>query len=409
MFRILKVVLLLLFFVLLTHRLYFLYYGISNIITTVTIYTAVFLLIDFILQLITPLNWKKSNFRLTFWVLLLCVLTAEFTLKYYLHRNTIRTENTFLGNYYSPYRNILLENKKRLKGILDADIGIRLHPPYSEKIVANSEFSYEHQYNSYGLRSVEWSTQPLETAKVIMALGDSFTEGVGTPQDSTWIGLLPQKLDKEKTPAFALNAGYAGSDPFFEYYKLKTFLMPTFKPNVVVVAVNETDITDVLIRGGMERFVDKHTIKYKTPPWWEYWYAFSFITRYVVHDLQQKDWFFYTKTAFEKQKLVALEQISECLLQFKKLADEQDFKLIVLYLPMQHEVELNWDTFGATESILNKNEINVLNLLEAFQLIDADKLGDYYWLKDRHYNSKGYDFVAQQLADFMLTQLPAER
>jgi len=185
-------------------------------------------------------------------------------------------------------------------------------------------------------------------------------------------------------------------------------LLPTFKPNVVVVAVNETDITDVLIRGGMERFVDKQQVKYNDPPWWEYLYAFSFITRYVVHNIQKKDWFFYTKSVFESQKLKAIEQISDCLFQFKKLADEYNFELIVLYLPMQHEVELNWETFGKTEALLMRNNIHTLNLLKAFQELDSEKLGDYYWLKDRHYNSKGYNYVAEQLANYMITNLALE-
>jgi lysophospholipase L1-like esterase len=404
MFRILKVVLLVLLYVLLAHRLYFLYYGQSNILTTFTFFTSAFILLDGIYRLIFKLKWQKSNFRLSFWIGLLCVLLVEVSLRYYFKLNVTRSEHTFWGKYYSPYRNVLFENKVRLKGLQNADVGLRLYAPNSEQTFSNSEFNFVHQYNSFGLRNKDINQQQLDTSKVILTLGDSFTEGVGTAQDATWVALTNDKLNAAKLNTIATNAGYAGSDPFFEYYKLEKILLNQLKPDVVIIALNETDITDILIRGGDERFVNEQVVRYNAPPWWEYLYAFSYITRYFVHNILQKDWFFFTKKEFEKQKQLVLNRIYDCMMDFNNLAQQHDFKLIVLYLPMQHEVDLDWKTFDETAHQLENKNIVTLNLMTAFQSIEKEKAGSYYWEKDRHFNSKGNELVAEKLTEFIISK-----
>ncbi len=77
------------------------------------------------------------------------------------------------------------------------------------------EFEFDHHYNSMGLRDVERTRGKPETEYRIVALGDSFTEGVGAPVDDAW----PQRLERRLTKRYpqraitVFNAGLAGSDP----------------------------------------------------------------------------------------------------------------------------------------------------------------------------------------------------
>ena len=56
----------------------------------------------------------------------------------------------------------------------------------------------------------------------ILFIGDSFTEGVGYPYDSTFVGLFAQRLNKEKFEV--LNAAVVGYSPKIYYLKLKYLL-----------------------------------------------------------------------------------------------------------------------------------------------------------------------------------------
>jgi hypothetical protein len=57
------------------------------------------------------------------------------------------------------------------------------------------EFHYMHTYNSLGLRDKEFSETRKPNEYRIMGIGDSFTEGVGTAQDSTWLKQLEYHLN----------------------------------------------------------------------------------------------------------------------------------------------------------------------------------------------------------------------
>jgi hypothetical protein len=51
---------------------------------------------------------------------------------------------------------------------------------------------------------------------IIVGLGDSFTQGVGTPPDSTWLKYIERKLDLK-----TLNAGIGASNPYSTTWCIK--------------------------------------------------------------------------------------------------------------------------------------------------------------------------------------------
>ena len=77
---------------------------------------------------------------------------------------------------------------------------------------------------------------------LFVALGDSFTEGDGTPADSTWPKLLEKRLNAAHPSAniTTLTGGIGGADPPFEYILLKEKLL-TYQPDLVVVAPATAD------------------------------------------------------------------------------------------------------------------------------------------------------------------------
>lgn len=94
------------------------------------------------------------------------------------------------------------------------NLKIPQHQAYLEtKGWSNNLNAIEYQYNSHGFRTAEFDQQ-----KTAIALGCSFTEGIGLPVEQTWPVLLGEKISM---PIF--NLGVAGLSldgcfRLFEYY-----------------------------------------------------------------------------------------------------------------------------------------------------------------------------------------------
>jgi hypothetical protein len=93
------------------------------------------------------------------------------------------------------------------------------------------------------------------------------------------VALLKQKFLAADDSVDLMNAGVCGSDPFENYMNFKNRLQ-IYKPQLIIQTLTTTDITtDSRLCGGMERFQENETVKYKAAPWWEPLYAFSYISR----------------------------------------------------------------------------------------------------------------------------------
>ena len=148
------------------------------------------------------------------------------------------------------------------------------HQPLHDIHISNTEFSYVHRIDSLGFRNGgDTADRPYE----VLALGDSFTEGLGAPQDSTWPARLGALWDRR-----VYNAGIMGSDPVYGLRLLEQEQLP-FMPEQVIVAVNFSDVTDVVIRGGTERFRPDGTVRYRAEPAFMPLYRYSHFFRAVLH------------------------------------------------------------------------------------------------------------------------------
>jgi hypothetical protein len=95
------------------------------------------------------------------------------------------------------------------------------------------EFSYPRKANSLGFADMEWPIMKKSHEKRILALGDSFTEGDGTPYDSSYVAILRTELNVLADSFYVMNAGACGSDPFYNYVNLKDRLL-TYQPDIII-------------------------------------------------------------------------------------------------------------------------------------------------------------------------------
>ena len=234
-----------------------------------------------------------------------------------------------------------------------------------------------------------------------MGLGDSFTEGVGTHQDSTWLRFTEYALNHTLGPeqVITINGGSEGSDPVDAYMTLKELLLP-FKPNLVIVAINATDLNDIITRGGFERFRPDYTKQYFHEFWWEPFYAVSHIFRNTIHLFKERD---YTLLSLEERSIArkrAANTILETIDKFRKLSFENHFKLMLIFHPVRHQNletgELNY-IYGKAQA---DSSILAINLSE--QIPDKSDTSRYYWKMDGHHTRAGYELWGTTVADYLL-------
>lgn len=267
--------------------------------------------------------------------------------------------------------------------------------------VKSAEFEYFRKDNSLGFPDKEWQIRKPDNKIRILALGDSFTEGDGAPQDSAYPILLEKILGDRYE---VMNAGTCGSDPIFNYYNLEKRLLH-YKPEIVLQTISEHDLFyDISIRGGFERFVGDSTLKYNTPPVWESLYSISYTSRLAIDVMQKIKTDDYSRTPREVAK--KNEIICDLLNRYEKLAKKNHFRVYIIFLPLKGEVKDNqyqFDFASTQNYISNLSHIKTIDLMPCYQTT-MRPMKNYYWDQDGHHNSKGYQVMARCIAEELLAE-----
>lgn len=323
-------------------------------------------------------------------IILFTLLAFEFLLRLAKH-NTTYTEQTG-QKYASAYGQTM-------------PTWFYTRPANSSFEVANSEFKYHYTTNSSGLRDREFGFKDT-SAKHVICLGDSYTEGYGAPYDSTWPYLLQHYLNAALTKAEVLNAGAAGSDPFYEYMLYK-YKLQSYRPNRLLICINATDLKDYIIRGGMERFKADGTTVCKKAPWFEPLYHYSYTMRFIINDvLGYTDGNLFV-TEKEKRELSAkgMHETGAVLDSLNDLTVAGNCKLAVIiqqdileYVSVDNDSRYEACLFEQLQTILEKKNIDVVNLHKALGThFNAANYLQYSYPHDSHYNGKGYNILAHEI------------
>lgn len=253
------------------------------------------------------------------------------------------------------------------------------------------EFVFEHRYDSLGYRN-----DATPDSAEILAFGDSFTEGVGAPQDSTWPALL-----EAKSGLRVYNAGVMGSDPAYYLMALKQ-RFTRLHPRAVLVLLNYSDVYDVMMRGGMERFDTDSSVHYKTAPWYMPLYRYSHCFRAFLHIVLQYDFMFNSPANREKNTDQALETIALILKEMNEhcTAHGISFKVFIHPIPGEYYKQLDSRTdFKKIDLLtdkLNQCGVSYMSLRDEMEarLPSAEDWKAVSWPLDGHFNRLGYETVA---------------
>jgi len=274
-----------------------------------------------------------------------------------------------------------------------------LNKPNTNRIAEKIEFQIKHSYNSIGFRDTEFSKLKGQNEFRIMGLGDSFTEGVGTTADSTWLKQLNGMLNRSQNKAYnynTYNCGVSGSDIVREYDLFSKCLI-NYKPDLLIINLNSSDIADIILRGGEIEMDEFGNSKMNKRPWFEYFFGSSFLVRAILLDLLNYNWTLLSPNQQAKARKEALRIIEYKLYRFQDLAKLHNFELLLILQPFIYEFEQNQFELSELNSLRG---IKTINLFEEFnhrtnrniKLVKA-----MYWPIDMHYTTLGNKFAAEAI------------
>ncbi len=391
-----KGILLLIILLILTSVLYYrITFNELNLTTGIILLSVVcvllFLISETYMRVAKCSNNSRNNTRLLLIIISISLIGTELFLRFGLNRYSNYFEKNGSKNYQSLY---------------ECGRSSWFHIYSKNTDYKKPEFTYFRKVNSLGLCEKEIDQKKAENEYKIITLGDSFTEGVGTPYDSAWPRVVEKNLKRKYSNNITIiNAGVSGSDPYFEYILLKEKLL-SFHPDLVVVAINNSDINDVMMRGGMERFkADGTTVFSKKPPNWEWIYSISFICRHIIHDVFQYNWNFIKKNKMESEGRKAADKIKLAIYEFERLSKENNFNLLIVFHPHAYEVkdERYITSFNSMiYDLKNERYANLVDLLDYYRtnyLITKENASEFFWKLDFHHNTKGYEIMGDAIAN----------
>jgi len=237
-------------------------------------------------------NWRKWLFSICFTFVLLEIVLRM------MHNNQTYTES--IGQGYQSYFG------------RESNSWFLQWPANDTFTVDHGDFKYLYHTNELGFREKPVAMFKDTGLFKIITLGDSYTEGVGAAYDSSWPRFLERSLRDSQPNTAVFNAGINGSDPFYAYITFKEKLAG-YKPNLVISAVNATDVDDFFFRGGMERFKANGTLENRKGPWYEPLYKYSYVVRMVMVDFMRKrPQLFVTNKEFEATEDEFIKETTAC-------------------------------------------------------------------------------------------------
>ncbi|MEI8012094.1 MAG: GDSL-type esterase/lipase family protein [Candidatus Omnitrophota bacterium] len=105
------------------------------------------------------------------------------------------------------------------------------------------EFDYTAGINRWGYRGPDFENPKPSGVRRVFVIGDSFTFGVGSPDDQTIPALLQRGLGARERSIEVVNAGIGGTSPVTHYVNLRDIHL-RYQPDAVVLMLDMTDLWD---------------------------------------------------------------------------------------------------------------------------------------------------------------------
>lgn len=288
----------------------------------------------------------------------------------------------------------------------DTDSHYHLHPRSSSYHNSNPEFDYLHTTNALGYVGPLPETE--KKGKRIVFIGDSFTEGVGALSPDSSCPKLLQDILRRQYPDVGvevLNFGVGGNDVVFAAKYLEDSTA-RFQPDLVIMMYNNSDVFDIIQRGGWERFQEDGTTRFRSGPWFLPLFRYSHLVRLIVVNGLKYDAELLvprTEVQAEIERVYEIAVATAVKAKYISHGMESDFLLVLMpfWIELTNQRKEVSKQFASMSEGLTEGHVNTLNLFETMsQTIDHDNFEHYSWWRyDGHFKHTGYLLMAEIIAN----------
>ncbi len=381
------------YLILLIAHLILLYLGRSWVLTTVLIYLGAFAIV---FSLFSRFNKRRghskvSNMQLFTLSIIIGLFCGEMVLRLTADNLRSYSEKNSYGFYISPFCNKYTKLKQRYY-YKSEDLSLKTFPADYSYTLKTADFEYEHKYNEYGIRDRKNLKELSNSKKIILACGDSFTEGVGTSSEKTWVRSLENELNLLHDYDFlCINAGLSGLDPVYSY-KIAEFFTNEFDIDYLILTIGSNDFIDIILRGGDERF-NENSVKYPKRPFADYLFSFSYVFRSFANKYYEHPFLFLSDEKYQTKLTEAGKIMQNKVLKFNNLVKSNNCKLIVQIFPDSEEFQNRKYSQAQVYKLIEFIKINEIFLIDLLDLLNNDRIilpEQLYWNTDAHFTPEGY-------------------
>jgi lysophospholipase L1-like esterase len=308
--------------------------------------------------------------------------------------------------------------KLRLMHQPDKKLGYRLVPQF-EMDHQTREFRSHIKINSEGLRDHEYPAVKDAKTFRILAIGDSFTLGLGVNSEESYPKVLETMLNGDSVNAGSkkyevINAGVDGYGTDQEYLYLQE-LLQRYKPDMVIVGLYSNDVDDVIKGIPLALFKTKSK---------NHFYFLSYLRGLEILFYQtfkkdvNKELFAIYQDPPSAEFAHALQLTKQYLVRIRDLAQSTEAKTLIVIIPSCFEISKSeWEKKGLghayTDGFFNNNmkkfsdiftefgkteKIPTLPLLPDFR---SSKNSQLYFRVDPHWTKDGHRLAAGSIYNFI--------
>lgn len=222
------------------------------------------------------------------------------------------------------------ETSLRLYGLFDKNRGLKnsmgepnkkyhhaFKPNSSFRLISpkNDEYNVNIRINNYGFRGEDVTLKKKPGTKRVIAIGDSFTFGVGAEDNETIPYLIEKYLKERGENVEVINAGIGGSSPLSNYMRARDEYLE-FEPDLVIYFFDFSDLADDW-RNEKSLVYDKNgnilrcdpTYAYGKRDWWAFMRLHSKACSYIHNKLVR---------TFDKIRILGLRNYIQAKLEGKR-------------------------------------------------------------------------------------------
>jgi hypothetical protein len=288
-----------------------------------------------------------------------------------------------------------------------------------------SGYGYPLTTNSLGFKDTSTRRVPLKVDKKrILFMGDSFTEGIFVPYESTFAG----QIAGHRPDMDILNAGVSSYSPLIYYLKVDYLLNKAgLKFDELFVFIDMSDIKDEYVYNDVEHFTPateksySNNFRFKAETFfYHHSYAYNLFRQMIENQQENTDGIMWTlsQPVFDKYNLNIREEnvniwaqkgiahAQDHMQKLVNLCKKNNIPMTIVVYPYDIQITVR-DMPSKQERIWNsfaqKNGIGFLDLFPVFinHSFPETIIGKYFFPGDPHWNAAGHALVANQVLAFM--------